>query len=412
VLNEKYNSLQGAINALETQIIDISGSYVTLGTSQTITGNKTFDGSLNAVTVDILDDSTSVATTEWVKDYIPIITGGFVTATANNTFTGINSFVNPVTPTTTTFDDISCNTLTYNTLNPPIPTPSLASVLTAGNTATNSIILNNGALNVITTDPSANTIVITDGTTTNTINQSGYTTRNSVQNVAHYLNFSDSSSTGTGAIQKTAGLSCNPSTNTITATTFIGDLSGNATTATAATTATNIAGGAASQIPYQSGANTTTFITNGTVGQVLTSNGASTPIWATPSSPTFASVTYTCNVLTNGNVKGTGTGSYIQIGNFVQVLATVSFTLTGDANGIIALSLPAVVTTGTSNTTFYGNFGFIRSGVAWYFGNAAIINAGTISGIAYGSQNYMGVSVPMLTMQVGDTVSTSCCFFV
>ena len=72
-------------------------------------------------------------------------------------------------------------------------------------------------------------ITLTDGTTSNTINQNGYTTRNTNANATHYLNFSDSSSTGVGAIQKTAGISCNPSTNVITATTFSGALSGTAT---------------------------------------------------------------------------------------------------------------------------------------------------------------------------------------
>lgn len=62
----------------------------------------------------------------------------------------------------------------------------------------------------------------------------------------------------------------------VTATTFNGALSGNATTAT---TATNLAGGAASQIPYQSAAGTTTFLANGTSGQILRSNGASAPSW-------------------------------------------------------------------------------------------------------------------------------------
>jgi hypothetical protein len=60
------------------------------------------------------------------------------------------------------------------------------------------------------------------------MDKNGYTTRNSVQNATHFLNFSDSSSTGTGAIQKTAGIECNPSTKTVTATKFVGDLSGNA----------------------------------------------------------------------------------------------------------------------------------------------------------------------------------------
>jgi hypothetical protein len=64
----------------------------------------------------------------------------------------------------------------------------------------------------------------------NVITKNGYTTKNTSANLTHYLNFSDSSSTGIGAIQKTAGIICNPSTNTITATTFVGDLSGNAST--------------------------------------------------------------------------------------------------------------------------------------------------------------------------------------
>ena len=76
------------------------------------------------------------------------------------------------------------------------------------------------------------TIVLTDGTTTNTINYLGYTTRNSVQNSTHFLNFSDTWATGTGSIQKTTGIECNPLTKTITATTFAGALSGTASNAT------------------------------------------------------------------------------------------------------------------------------------------------------------------------------------
>jgi len=78
-------------------------------------------------------------------------------------------------------------------------------------------------------------IIITDGTTTNTLNKTGYTTKNSVQNSTHYLNFSDNSATGIGPIQKTAGISCNPNLNSITATTFNGALNGNANTSTTST---------------------------------------------------------------------------------------------------------------------------------------------------------------------------------
>jgi len=129
----------------------------------------------------------------------------------------------------------------------------------------------------ISIDGSIPSITLTDGTTTNTIDKNGYTTQNSVQNTNHYINFSDSSSSGTAAIKKTTGLSCNPSTNTITATTFIGDLSGNAT---------NIAGGAGGSIPYQTAVNTTALLANGTNGQVLTSQGTTlAPIWSTISLP-------------------------------------------------------------------------------------------------------------------------------
>ena len=72
-------------------------------------------------------------------------------------------------------------------------------------------------------------IVLDDGVNTNTLSASDWTgniqTVNTNANLVHYLNFSDSSATGYGHPQKTAGISCNPSTNSITATTFIGSSS-------------------------------------------------------------------------------------------------------------------------------------------------------------------------------------------
>lgn len=106
----------------------------------------------------------------------------------------------------------------------------------------------------------------------------------------------------------------------VTATTFNGALSGNATTAT---TATNLAGGAASQIPYQSNTGATSFIANGSSGQVLKSTGATAPVWAnvtdlavstfsagttgfTPSSPTAGAVVLAGTLaLTNGGTGAT-----------------------------------------------------------------------------------------------------------
>lgn len=94
----------------------------------------------------------------------------------------------------------------------------------------NSIALTKGS-NTITIDASANSVDCGNGS----VIANNYKTSNETANSTHYLNFSNASTTGVGNIQKTTGLSCNPSTNTITATTFVGNLNGNATSATTAT---------------------------------------------------------------------------------------------------------------------------------------------------------------------------------
>jgi hypothetical protein len=62
----------------------------------------------------------------------------------------------------------------------------------------------------------------------------------------------------------------------VTSASFVGALTGNATTAT---TATNIAGGAAGRISYQTGAGTTAFVAVGNGGQFLQANGPAAPTW-------------------------------------------------------------------------------------------------------------------------------------
>ena len=80
-----------------------------------------------------------------------------------------------------------------------------------------------------------NGITLTNGVITNTLdlsNWSGNTQSvNTSANLTHYLGFYDSSSTGYGRPQKTAGISCNPATNTIVATNFTGLASSSTTSA-------------------------------------------------------------------------------------------------------------------------------------------------------------------------------------
>jgi hypothetical protein len=69
------------------------------------------------------------------------------------------------------------------------------------------------------------------------------------------------------------GLSYKPDTNALTAATFVGALSGNASTAS------NISKVATNQLLYQSATNTTGVLAQGTLGQFLKSNGALAPSW-------------------------------------------------------------------------------------------------------------------------------------
>ena len=89
------------------------------------------------------------------------------------------------------------------------------------------------------------------------------------------------SSTITGALQVVGGLGVGLGGyfgGNVTATNFIGNLTGIATTASLATTATNIAGGGVGSLPYQTGAGATTMLSLGTNGYVLTA-GATAPQW-------------------------------------------------------------------------------------------------------------------------------------
>lgn len=123
----------------------------------------------------------------------------------------------------------------------------------------------------------------------------------------------------------------------VTATTFNGALSGNATTAT---TATNLAGGAASQIPYQTGSGATTFLANGTSGQVLTSNGASAPSWGS-------------NAITLGSTTVTLGGTAGSIAGLTS-LSSTGVTVTSLTSGRVVYATTGGALADSVNLTFDG----------------------------------------------------------
>ena len=149
----------------------------------------------------------------------------------------------------------------------------------------------------------------------------------------------------TGAWNVQGGMSYNNVSNTLTATTFSGALSGNATSAT------NLAGGAGGQIPYQSAVNTTALLANGTAGQVLTSQGTTlAPTWAYIFAPT-AVITYSSAIGIANNVNYFAgltqiTGLGVTQTNTASMVATanvITVPLTGYYNvcGRLQLSNPA-----------------------------------------------------------------------
>ena len=147
----------------------------------------------------------------------------------------------------------------------------------------------------------------------------------------------------TGAWTCQGGMTYNNSTNTLTAGTFSGALSGTATTAT------NLAGGLGGQIPYQSAANTTALLANGTAGQVLTSaGGTSAPTWTTISTGIVLSNTnllYDDFMSCPSNNPNTPTGLMgIQASTTSSFLSAYSGAKISGYSGIIQILNPLTVT--------------------------------------------------------------------
>lgn len=125
-------------------------------------------------------------------------------------------------------------------------------------------------------------------------------------NQVHYLTFVDSASTGFGRLQKNSGLSFNPNSGVLTATTFSGDLSGNATNATNSTNATNATNANITSVDV----NATYYpvLSNGTGNQALVIDSITTPFSYNPNQATLTigSTTVSNTNVTTTNLTATG----------------------------------------------------------------------------------------------------------
>jgi hypothetical protein len=260
-------------------------------------------------------------------------------------------------------------------------------------------------------------ITLTDGTTTNTLSNTDWTgtikTANTTANLTHYLNFSDSSSTGQGNPQKTTGISCNPSTNTITATTFSG-------TASSATNATNVGITA----DNTSGTYYLPFAkTSGTGNKPLFIDDTTTPLTYNPSTGELTATTFTgsfngsittatnaTNVgITSDNTSGTyyipfvktsGSGNKpLYIDDTTTTLSYNPSTATMTTTSYVASGSGSTNTIGASSMVVSNAGGTltINQGAVSATTSTFSVNAGTLLQLQVASSTLVGLNTTALT---------------
>jgi hypothetical protein len=257
-----------------------------------------------------------------------------------------------------------------------------------------------------TTSIAYNNLTLSNLTTTNTLTVDNWSgniqTVNTSANLTHYLNFSDSSGTGYGHPQKNASLSCNPSTGLITATTF----AGNASSASAISlTSDNTSG--TYFIPFSKTVSSTSTLYVDNITNPFTINPSTGLITATTFSGnlTGTATSATALTLTSDNTNGayfipfakSSAGSGLPL--FVDDV-TSPFTYNPSTGVLTATSLAGTATSALSvntvsdNTsgTYYIPFSKTTAGISTnlylddtttaltYNPSTAILTAGTFAG--------------------------------
>lgn len=322
--------------------------------------------------------------------------------------------------------DVSGGTTGLTTSGGPIVssgTITLAGTLSVSNGGTGATSSADAVTNILPSQTgNSGKYLTTNGTTTSwaTAGAGLTVTDDTTTNATRFLTFTSASS-GTITSENVAStkLTFNPSSGTLSTTTFSGALSGNATTATTATTATNLAGGTAGALAYQGSAGSTTFLTAGSNGQYLTLT-AGVPTWTsltpvssfsagttglTPSTATTGAVTLAGTLNTANGGTGNTTGTAVNVSTSVtfnnsgtgvasgtafdgSVARTVSYNTLGASPlaGSTSLVTLGTVTAGTWNATaisaVYGGTGL----TSYTTGDTVYASAtNTLSKLAVGS---------------------------
>ena len=331
--------------------------------------------------------------------------------------------------------DVSGGTTGLTTSGGPIVssgTITLAGTLSVSNGGTGATTSAGAIANILPSQTgNSGKYLTTDGTNTSwsTAGAGLTVTDDTTTNATRFLTFTSASS-GTITSENVAStkLTFNPSSGTLSSTTFVGALTGNASTATSATTATNLAGGTTGALAYQASAGSTTFLTAGSNGQYLTLT-AGVPTWTslTPVSSFSAGTTgLTPNTATTGAVTLAGTLNVANGGTGVTSSSGASSVVLRDANSNITFNntLPGYTTTTTaSGTTTLTNASsyqqrFIGSAVqtvklpdatTMAQGQGFIIDNDSSSNLTLqdGASGALGVVVPGMAAYVFNEINTT-----
>jgi len=318
--------------------------------------------------------------------------------------------------------DVSGGTTGLTTSGGPIVssgTITLAGTLSVSNGGTGATTSAGAIANILPSQTgNSGKYLTTDGTTTSWSTAGGglTVTDDTTTNATRFLTFTSASS-GTITSENVAStkLTFNPSSGTLSSTTFVGALTGNASTATSATTATNLAGGTAGALAYQASAGSTTFLTAGSNGQYLTLT-AGVPTWTsltpvssfsagttglTPSTATTGAVTLagTLNVANGGTgvTSSSGASSVVLRDANSNITGNILFsgftntTASGSTTTLTASSTPNWVLTGSGGQTFQlPNATTLTTGIIYSFNNNQTSGAITVNN----ASGTLVVSVP------------------
>ena len=176
---------------------------------------------------------------------------------------------------------------------------------------------------------------------------------------------------------------------TVTASSLVGPLTGNASTATSATSATNLAAGGAGQLVCQTASGTTGYIAAGTSGYFLQAQTSGCPTWVAGSAYMPGSV-----AITGGSINGTTVG--------LTTPAAIKATTINATGSVALVSTSPSITLNDSSGTGFAQVLFDNNGtLEWDLQNISSTNQWALQRYTSGAFQDYPITVSNSTGVVG-----------